>query len=663
MESHHLSPSHPHPPSKKNRRRFRWYHTVVIVLIVIFLSVGVVGAYAASQVIAFKQALTAGQTALEEYRVADASAAFAQAKEHAQRLEQLSSGFPFLGSAPVIGEGYGQLQDTLHVGVEVLDVGQSALEIAQDVLAAVDRAHDVAEPSFLDDPRPFSDFSDSEKEAALQAFAKAENDMRAMRIALALAAQDAARLDPAQIPLAEVRAGVLQMQAALPKLVTTLDILTPFSAIASEFAGLSADRQFLVLFLNNAELRPGGGFIGAYSLVLVRDGDIVSVQTEDSYTADKYVMDDSNYILPPPYPLTEQLGVPDWYFRDAAWSPSFYETARDARQLLRQELAVGKQSIPEIHDVVGITPVFIQDVLRFIGPIMVEGSTYTAENLYDLLQYQVEQGFVDAGVAYEERKKVLKVLTEEMVSRLLELPPAKWLSFFSLFEQSLAQKDVVFASFNEDTQAHLVDAGWAGTPNPAAADDAIMVVDANLAALKTDPVVQRFVTYTLQPQSDTYRATLVIRYVHQGSFDWKTTRYRSYTRVYVPLGSKLVGVDGSLLNDLTKNPAGLPGPVVTEDAFGMTSFGTFIAIEPGKERTLTFTYDLPASVVHAIERGVYTLSALKQIGAGDNLLTLDLHFGTNLTAAEPAEEEEYFGDTNYTVDTTLSTDKVFRIEL
>jgi hypothetical protein len=102
--------------------------------------------------------------------------------------------------------------------------------------------------------------------------------------------------------------------------------------------------------------------------------------------------------------------------------------------------------------------------------------------------------------------------------------------------------------------------------------------------------------------------------------------------------------------------------VVEEDA-GRTSFGTYITIEPGHEKTLTFVYDLPPGVVNAVRAGSYQLLVDKQMGAGDNALTLNLDFGTNVVSAEPAEEQKNWGNTLYSWEGLLDTNRTFYVDL
>ncbi|MEK9157110.1 MAG: DUF4012 domain-containing protein [Patescibacteria group bacterium] len=619
---------------------------VFFILCLVFA--GLVG----TRAFALAQSVREVQRSLKVYDLSSAQLALQDASSHATALERTLSFVPFVGVLPYIGETYVASLQALHVVVEGFDIAYDAVGIAYSITDAIDRAALGTSLTFLEDPRPYVDFSEGERRAALNAFAQSAIELRSLRVALVLAEQDLARIDANALRIPEVINALALAQEKIPSMVTAIDILAPFASVAREFAGVDAETQFLILYLNNAELRPGGGFIGAYSLMNIDKGQIVEFSTEDSYFADQFVEGSDAYYVAPPAPIQNYLGIPEWYFRDASWSPSFVQTAQDARQLLRQELSFGNQPVPDAHHVIGITPDFIEEVLRLVGPISANGATYTADNVYELLQYQVEQGFVDVGTAYEDRKLALKIVSKTMIERLLEMSPTSWIDFFAVFHDELNNKHVAFASTDTDTQAFLEDAGWAGIVAPSSVDDVFFFVDANLGALKTDPVVDRNITYRVSPSvSGGYRATATIVYTNNGVADYKTGQYRTYAQLFVPFGAVFVSSSGTTRE------------VFTEQSLGMTSFGTFLEVELGESRTVSFTYDLPETVVHAIERGVYTLGAFKQMGARDNLLTLDLDFGTNLVAADPQEDPEHYGNTQYEYITTLSSDAIFRITL
>ncbi len=650
------------PPRSRHPWRKVFFIFVGFACFCVFGMLAIGGVLVVNGAIQVKQAVNRGQAAVVAVDFSEATTAL---QEAVTGLRNMQKGFPFLRflePIPWVGDKLAGTQAAIEASEETLEVILSGAEIADEVLSTVSGASQtVIQADGSTEARPYSDLSDEDKQRLLNGLAHSLPQLIDMQVRLRLAQSDLERLDEYEL-LPSLEAAIQPLRDLIPDMITSVDVLIPFAAIAPEFGGLGQDRQFLVLFLNNTELRPGGGFIGVYGLMVTRDGEIKSLITDDSYAIDAYVQGNPAYHVNPPPPLVSWLGQPTWFFRDADWSPDFEQTARDSVQLMRQEIAFGGQPVPEIHGVVGITPSFISRLLSFVGPITVEGQTFNSANVADLLEYQVEQGFVDSGVPLEQRKEIVSVLTEEMVDRLLELPPSSWTDLFRILHEGFDEKEIALMSYEPDIQAALEDNGWGGVLNSATADDVLLTVDANLAALKTDPVVERQVNYKVNKVGNGYRATASITYTHNGTFNWKTTRYRTYTRIYVPAGSTLVSSSGSLKDDKTRNPNLEPGTVDVVQEYGMTSFGAFIAIEPGQTGTLSFTYDLPVTVANAIARGSYRMLALKQMGAGDNLLTLDLDFGNTLASAEPPELPADYGDNLYHLTTRLNTDKLFTVQ-
>lgn len=652
-------------PAPKRPRRVRNFFATLAVLglltTIVLTFIGI--AYLLDGALRVKAAMSEGETALE---ATDFPAAIQALNLALAGIEEMQAGLPFLSylkPVPWVGDQLKGGAAVLEVSHETVEAILTGVSVAEEVLNTVTGAGQVVGgASGEGEVRPYSDLSAADKRLLLTGLAASLPELREMQVRLRLAQADLDRLDNYRLTPA-IDQAIEPLRELIPELLTSVDVLVPFAAIAPEYGGLSADKQFLVLFLNNTELRPGGGFIGVYGLMVMRDGEIKNLVTADSYSIDAFVQGHPEYHVNPPPPLVSYLNQPVWYFRDSDWSPDFYQTSQDAVQLMRQEIAFGGQPVPDISGVVGLTPTFISRLLAYVGPITVEGQTFTSDNIADLLEYQVEKGFEADGIPLAQRKDIVSTLTNELVDELLALPPSDWPNLFKILHAGFEAKEFVLMSNDSKTQAALEDSGWSGTLNPAQADDVLLVVDANLAALKTDPVVERHIDYSVRKTGHGYQATTSIKYDHHGGFDWKTTRYRTYTRVYAPLGSVLVSSSGSLKDDKTRNPGLLPGTVTVADELGMTSFGAFTAIEPGQSGTLTFTYDLPANVAAAIDRGTYRLLTFKQLGAGDNLLTLNLDFGKALVSALPAEEAADFGDDVYHVTIPLDTDKLFTVRL
>ena len=64
---------------------------------------------------------------------------------------------------------------------------------------------------------------------------------------------------------------------------------------------------------NNLELRPGGGFLGAFALVKIKNGQIVSLQVLDSGNFDCQIPEG----IDPPYPMISKLGIDSWNFSNS----------------------------------------------------------------------------------------------------------------------------------------------------------------------------------------------------------------------------------------------------------------------------------------------------------------------------------------------------------
>jgi len=648
---------------KRNYRRLIFFFIGVIILALVTLS-----ALAAYRIVpALKNIKTASadaQNALEagDFYVANQSLALA-----AHDVAQAQSGTRllfWLRPLPWFCTQLSGLTLTLDAAAQTISVLQEASQIALGIANITTEASQlVGFTSSTTGSTPYSDLPSSVKVAMLTTLHNAYPELLTMQLKLRIAQDDLSRL--ADLHVASIMTDAVKpFTDALTPLQQAVDLLTPFAAAVPELAGLGADKQFLLLFTNDTELRPGGGFTGVFGLAITRDGAIANLTAADSYSVDNLVAG-TTYHVNPPEAMTKYLGLTNWYFRDANWSPDFPKSAQDSIALLRQEVSFAGLPVPEIHGSMMFTPTFISRLLNLIGPVTVDGETFTPDNIADKIEYQVEKGYVDLGLPPAQRKEIVSQLMNVVVDRLLHLPTSQWPALLAVLDQGFSEKELALWSPEADVQAVYHDAGWSGEVAAKSTNDTLMVVDANLGAMKSDPVVERQISYSITPSTSAlggYDATTSIQYTNHGTYTWKTTRYRTYTRVYAPLGSTLLSASGNVMNDRSSTP-GQPGDVVVADELGLTSFGAFITINPGDTQTLSFTYHLPTAITSAITSGVYQLDVIKQLGALDHALSLNLNFGHNISYAVPTEASANFGDQAYSVDTTLDTNKTFTVRL
>jgi hypothetical protein len=513
-------------------------------------------------------------------------------------------------------------------------------------------------------PLRYDEMSPATKRIVLQRINGAAPDLALAAEQAGLIKEDLSDLGDLPGPMGGV---VRKIEDTLSQIYNSLSLAATAARIIPAFTGLGEEKNFLLLLENNTELRPGGGFIGTYGILKIEDGEIRELELSDSYLLDAAA--DPYYSLEPPGPLKKYLSTNEWYFRDSNWSPDFSVSARNAISIFTNEVlsipAATRSAVQEplsFDGVIALTPTSIADLLKIFGPITIGNQTFSADNITETLEYQVEVGFRESGTPYSQRKEIVAALLNEMKAALFDLPFFEWGPIASAVVKNLAEKQIVlFSNSSFEAEEVIRQAGWGGVVEKGDGDF-VMVVDANMAALKTDPRVSREISYTLEPSDDgRLIGKVVIHYDHRGDFDWKTTRYRTYTRVYVPLGSELIGGTGMMADDKIKNPSGAPGAIEVGQELGLTVFGAFISIEPGESGDLSFEYYLPDSLQKKIEVGDYSLRVAKQLGAADHGLTLDLDFDKKVTGAEPSEERIDWGDQVYKLKTSLESDKEFLV--
>jgi hypothetical protein len=596
----------------------------------------------------------AGEFALAAVKADTAAREFEAALAGAERLG-------FLSYAPVLG-GY------VTAAGAFMETGASGASAFADLmLVAVDMGGALGEADSLrrvlmtaDISAVFSDLTSEARQRLLAAFVANVPRLRdaAEKTSLAVVAFDRVpddgpggsykrRLMPLRDRLDQVRAVLAAGLPAVESLPTAL--------------GFPEERHYLVFFQNNTELRPTGGFLGVYGLMTVKDAEIVSLVTDDVYALDG--PSETRARPTPPEPISRYLGVSKWYLRDANWSPDFPTSAARMTQFFREEAtaAWGADQVPEVSGVIVITPEAVADVLRVIGPVAADDLVFTPENFVELLEYEVEQGFALEGVPASERKGIIGRLSKNVMDRLSRATFDELAALVEVFRANAAEKHVMLWFADPILQARAVRNGWAGTLPPLVGDY-VQVVDANLASLKTDAVVSRAVRYRIEPQDGGgYLGSVTATYRNDGSFTWKTTRYRTYTRVYVPPGSEFISVAGAMRDDKIKDPGRQPGLADVGEEAGRAWFGAFVSVEPGETRSLEFRFRLAPSVERLIEAGEYRLTAAKQPGTLAPGLTLDLNLGKNLRTADPAEPQSEWGDRRYRLITDLLVDRQFRV--
>jgi hypothetical protein len=155
---------------------------------------------------------------------------------------------------------------------------------------------------------------------------------------------------------------------------------------------------------------------------------------------------------------------------------------------------------------------------------------------------------------------------------------------------------------NPEAHELLVKYNFSGTLVDPEVGDYAYVVQTNLGGDKTNWFVGKEVTHELTKEKERYVRTVKVNYTYDepgGEFVNFVTRFRDWTRLYVPSGSELISVEGSEVGS-------------GEGAEGTkTYFHGYVTLGPGESTELVFKYYLPEGIVTG---DTYNLYIQKQSG-------------------------------------------------
>ncbi len=149
--------------------------------------------------------------------------------------------------------------------------------------------------------------------------------------------------------------------------------------IAPEALGQSAPKNYLILFQNDKEIRPTGGFITAYTFLRLDKGHISTTVSDDIYRLDEKLLatcESKVCPLTPPAPIVKYLpevsGKPRsaWSLRDSNISPDLPTAASEFERIYQ---LIG-EGLP-FDGIITIDTQVVEELINVTGPVDVFGTT------------------------------------------------------------------------------------------------------------------------------------------------------------------------------------------------------------------------------------------------------------------------------------------------
>ncbi|EKD46174.1 MAG: hypothetical protein ACD_68C00120G0003 [uncultured bacterium] len=633
-------------PIKNNQKRAKKYlkitTAVLAIVILIFVVIGVIAYQPAKS--AYQKAFSGKDKILRAQELvitqdldnagkelAGANQDFKTARDEIAKVSWLKM-IPFVGSQ--------------------IKAAENMVLAAEEMTSALTEVVDVVEiiivPFKADENRSFHDFTVAEKEQVLQALYESTPQLQRAVSKIELAKTKIDSISDFML-LPQLREAIDLITGKLPDLQNGLKIFADASQILPPLSGYPNERTYLFLFKNNTELRPDGGFNGSYGELKMKDAEITSFHTDDTYNLDE----STDIKVTPPWQIKTLINpyLTTWALRDANWSPDFGESSKKAEWFYEQEGGTSKFS-----GTIALTPTAIENFLEFTGPLSINGYTFDKENFTEQLEFIVEREYKLTGTDREQRKDIIAPLAEKIIDTLFSLPKEKWIDFAEVVVKTLREKQLMVYLHNEEEQEFITKNNWGGIVDQSEKGDYLMVVDANMASLKTNALVERTINYDLDLTQSKPKATVMINYRNDAALTWKTTRYRTWTRLYAPVNSVLGEVSG---NETDLQYYNSDNPYEVTEELNKASFGTFLIVNTESTADLSYSYELPSWIKENMEKGEYQLLVQKQPGT--------IEPGLNIKITFPKVVKSWSGEGGglddsqkiLTFNTNLRTDKSF----
>lgn len=398
---------------------------------------------------------------------------------------------------------------------------------------------------------------------------------------------------------------------------TFVDEARPLIKVLPSLLGEPTDKRYLVIFQNDKELRPTGGFMTAYAIFRLSHGVVHVDKSEDIYSLDATVPNKPKA----PEPILKYLPkVYNLNLRDTNLSPDFPTSMDEFNKMYKTA-----GDYQKVDGIIAVDTQALVAAMKILGDITTGGQTFTTKtdprcNCPQVI-YELEV-YADQPVNYLKgnRKGLIGDLMYEIMNKAFSSSPKQyWGPLVQAAFSQIAQKHIMFNLNNSEAQKGIL-AVNAGGKIMSFEGDYFHLNEANFGGDKANLYIDQDVTQEYSISGDgTITKTVTVNYknpfkpsdcnLERGGLCLNAD-FRDWFRIYVPKGSKLVENKGSEVK------------MLTYDEFGKTVFEGFLTVRPLGIARLSVTYTLPFKLA---KNSPLPLMIQKQPGTDNDTYTIKIN--------------------------------------
>lgn len=329
----------------------------------------------------------------------------------------------------------------------------------------------------------------------------------------------------------------------------------PILAKTSWLLGKDSPRKYLIVFQNDGELRPSGGFWTAYSTISVSNGKVTPGQASNIYDLD----DKLASTTPSPRIIKAyHINVPILNLRDNNISPDFPTNA----QIFLDQYTKAMGNKDKFDAVIAIDTQILVDMVKILGKLDTRVGTFTSNpdkrcNGCPSIIYDLEwisgrpRNYIE-----KNRKDFMNPLMSALLANVMGSEKTKMPLLMEAFFKNLNEKH--FMAYFPDPEMQKVGdlANVTGkivnTPQNV---DYFHLNDANFASAKSNIFITQKIKDDITIKNGVAQHKVSVTYTNpappsncnleKGDLCLNAPTYRDMFRFYVPTGSKLIKMTGS----------------------------------------------------------------------------------------------------------------------
>jgi len=379
----------------------------------------------------------------------------------------------------------------------------------------------------------------------------------------------------------------------------------PLLEILPTLLGVDSEKFYLVIFQNDAEIRPTGGFMTAYGILKISKGKITPVLSQDIYYLDSLLTKTEpapevlvKYVRLP-YQEEAKKGIkPHWRVRDMNLSPDFRLSTEKFLTYYQKIVGTGK-----LNGILAVDTKVLVELLKITGIVGVpEWGNFSAEidKRCDCPQvvYRLEE-LADKPVSTLNlsRKAVIGPLMHSVLLNAFQAPKAKMPLLVEAALKLIEEKHLLVYLFDENAQKAVESFNLGGRIKDYKGDY-FHLNDTSFSGAKSNLFIKQAIEQKFEIGGDgSITKTVSITYrnpapasncnLEKGGLCLNAD-YRDWVRLYVPEGSTLIEANGFETEVKTYNEL---GKTVFEGFFGDK-----YPLRPKSTAKIVFKYKLPFKV-------------------------------------------------------------------